>query len=133
MKISGLERGVLIAAAVFLLGTVGYFLSQQWSRESYTVQTQALLVQSEQAAQAEEGQGTQAEEDGEEQARELININTADAELLETLPGIGPVKAQAIVEDREENGPFNVVESLIRVPGIGESTLEAILDYITVG
>ncbi|MCD8375495.1 MAG: ComEA family DNA-binding protein [Oscillospiraceae bacterium] len=123
MKLSGVERGVLIAAVVFVLGTAGYFLEQQWSRGDYAVQTQTLLIQSEDTEQAGEE---------EEQAQELVNINTADAELLETLPGIGPVKAQAIVEDREENGPFTVVEDLIRVPGIGESTLEAMLEYITV-
>ncbi len=123
MKTSGVERGALIAAAVFVLGTIGYFLSQQWNRDEYTVQTQALLIQSEQE---------EPEEQQEEQVQELVNINTADAELLETLPGIGPVKAQAIVDDREENGPFTVVEELIRVPGIGEGTLETLLDYITV-
>ncbi len=131
MKTSGVERGALIAAAVFVLGTAGYFLSQQWNRDEYTVQTQALLIQSEQE-EPEEQQDEQQEEQQEEQVQELVNINTADAELLETLPGIGPVKAQAIVDDREENGPFTVVEELIRVPGIGEGTLEALLDYITV-
>ena len=127
MKTSGVERGALIAAAVFVLGTAGYFLSQQWNRDEYTVQTQALLIQSEQEEPEE-----QQDEQQEEQVQELVNINTADAELLETLPGIGPVKAQAIVDDREENGPFTVVEDLIRVPGIGEGTLETLLDYITV-
>ncbi|MCC8120628.1 MAG: ComEA family DNA-binding protein [Oscillospiraceae bacterium] len=124
MKISGVERGVLIATAVFLLGTAGFFLSRRWNQESYTVQTQALLLQTDQAQQEEQQEETQVQE--------LVNINTADTELLETLPGIGPVKAQAIVDDREENGPFTVVEELIRVPGIGESTLEGLLDYITV-
>ncbi|MCD8004929.1 MAG: ComEA family DNA-binding protein [Oscillospiraceae bacterium] len=123
MKLSGVERGVLITAVVFVLGTAGYFLGQQWSRGDYAVQTQTLLIQSE---------DTEQDGEEEEQAQELVNINTADAELLETLPGIGPVKAQAIVEDREENGPFTVVDDLIRVPGIGESTLEAMLEYITV-
>ncbi len=124
MKTSGVERGVLIATAVFLLGTAGFFLSQRWNQESYAVQTQALLLQTDQAQQEEQQEETQIQE--------LVNINTADTELLETLPGIGPVKAQAIVDDREENGPFTVVEELIRVPGIGESTLAGLLDYITV-
>ncbi len=124
MKTSGVERGVLIATAVFLLGTAGFFLSQRWNQESYTVQTQALLLQTDQAQQEQQQEETQVQE--------LVNINTADTELLETLPGIGPVKAQAIVDDREENGPFTVVEELIRVPGIGESTLAGLLDYITV-
>jgi competence ComEA-like helix-hairpin-helix protein len=52
---------------------------------------------------------------------------------LETLPGIGPVRAQAILDDRQANGPFSVPEDLVRVSGIGEGTLEKLLDYITVG
>lgn len=62
-----------------------------------------------------------------------INVNTADAELLDTLPGIGPVKAAAIIAYREEHGPFRYPEELIRVKGIGEGTLSKIMDLITVG
>lgn len=62
-----------------------------------------------------------------------ININTASVEELDLLPGIGPVKAAAIVAWREENGPFLCPEDLIRVSGIGEKTLEKLLDQITVG
>ena len=54
-----------------------------------------------------------------------ININTADAEALETgLIGIGAVKAQAIVAHREAHGPFATVDELLEVKGIGASTLE---------
>ena len=61
-----------------------------------------------------------------------ININTATAEELETLPGIGEKRAADIVADREANGPFRIVEELTRVSGIGEGTLEGLIDYITV-
>ena len=60
------------------------------------------------------------------------NINTATAEELDTLPGIGETRAAAIVADREANGPFRIVEDLTRVSGIGEGTLEGLIDYITV-
>lgn len=63
----------------------------------------------------------------------LININTASAEQLAALPGIGEGYANRIVEYREANGPFRTVEELLLVEGIGESRLEAILDYITAG
>lgn len=61
-----------------------------------------------------------------------ININTATAEELETLKGIGPAKAEAIVSYREQNGPFSSVEELVNVTGIGEKTLANIRDKITV-
>lgn len=60
-----------------------------------------------------------------------ININTASAEELETLSGIGPVKAQAIVDYRNEHGLFRTVDELINVPGIGPQTLEGIRDQIS--
>lgn len=49
-----------------------------------------------------------------------VNVNTAGADELDALPGIGPATAQAIIEDREANGPFATVEDLMRVSGIGE-------------
>ena len=54
----------------------------------------------------------------------LVNINTATQAELETLPGIGPVSAQAIIEYRNVNGPFANIDMLIEVPGIGEATVE---------
>ena len=64
---------------------------------------------------------------------EKININTAPAEELERLPGIGESRAAAIVAYREEHGPFTYVEDLIQVPGIGEGILEGLMDQVTVG
>jgi len=61
-----------------------------------------------------------------------ININTATQSDLETLPGIGPAKAGAIIQDREKNGPFKSVEEITRVTGIGEKTLEGIREFITI-
>ena len=58
----------------------------------------------------------------------LINVNTASLELLETLPGIGPSKAAAIIAER----PFNTVEELERVPGIGPITLANIAPLVKV-
>ena len=61
-----------------------------------------------------------------------ININTAAAEELTDLPGIGPALAQRIVDYREENGPFETPEDIMDVSGIGEKTYEKFKDYITV-
>lgn len=64
-------------------------------------------------------------------AQGRIDINTATAAELETLPGIGEKRAADIVADREANGPFRHPEDLTRVKGIGEGTLAGLLDYIT--
>lgn len=50
-----------------------------------------------------------------------VNLNTADATGLETLPGVGPVLAQRIIADREANGPFSSLQDLARVSGVGEA------------
>ncbi len=64
---------------------------------------------------------------------ELVNINTASADELDTLPGIGPTTAQKIIDYREANGPFVKTEDIINVPGIGPGTYERIKSLITVG
>jgi len=64
---------------------------------------------------------------------ELININTATKEQLQTLPGIGPVLAQRILDYIAENGPFASLSQLTLVSGIGVEKLNDIIDFATVG
>lgn len=63
----------------------------------------------------------------------LVNINTADSERLQTLPRIGPVLAERVINYRQEHGPFTTVDDLILVKGIGEATLERLRPLTTVG
>lgn len=64
--------------------------------------------------------------------QQLININTATEAELDILPGVGPSTAEAIVADREENGPFSTIEDLMRVSGIGEKKFEKLAGQICV-
>lgn len=63
---------------------------------------------------------------------DLVNINTADAERLQTLPGIGPKKAAEIIQYRETNGSFQSVDELEKVSGIGKKTVEKLQQNITI-
>jgi competence protein ComEA len=62
----------------------------------------------------------------------LVNVNAATSAELETLPGVGEVIAQAIVDYRTQNGPFTAVDQLLDVSGIGDATLENIRELVTV-
>lgn len=61
-----------------------------------------------------------------------LNLNTAGVEQLKTLPGLGEVRAQAIISHREDNGEFPSVDALLDVSGIGVATLESLRDFIEV-
>ena len=61
-----------------------------------------------------------------------VNINTADSITLQTIPGIGPSKAERIIDYRNTEGKFKKIEDIKNVTGIGDATFENIKDYITV-
>ncbi len=123
MKVSGIEKCILALTAAFLLFFVGYFWGGRSTGEPYTVHTQTQWTQS----VAQTGQTAQPPTE-----HAPVNINTATVGQLQELPGIGQERAAAIVADREANGPFRIPEDITRVPGIGQGTLEEMLNYITV-
>ena len=69
---------------------------------------------------------------GETSIPQKIDINRAEAWLLEALPGIGKITAQAIVDYRNKNGPFTRTEDILKVKGVSEGIFAKIKDYITV-
>lgn len=75
---------------------------------------------------------TQATSSRGEASAAKIDLNTADVEQFKTLPGIGDVRAQAIVSYRDANGPFATVEDLLAIRGIGTATLDSIRELIEV-
>lgn len=64
------------------------------------------------------------------QKEQQVSLNRASLAEFQTLPGIGPAKASAIIDYREEFGTFKSIEDLINVTGIGEKTLEKLRDYL---
>lgn len=66
----------------------------------------------------------QTEAAAESAPTQLVDLNTADAEILQTLPGIGPAKAATIIAYREEHGPFAALQDVANVPGISEQMTE---------
>lgn len=75
---------------------------------------------------------TEMTEQSEGTKQSLVNINTADAAQLCTLPGIGETRAEGILQYRREHGPFSRIEDIMQVSGIKESSFQKIKDYITV-
>jgi competence protein ComEA len=69
---------------------------------------------------------------GEGAGKGTVNLNSAQSSELQTLPGIGPAKAEAIIEHRETIGPFKSIDDLKEISGIGDKTFEKLKDLISV-
>ena len=106
VKISKTEKVLLGISAIFLLGLLMCFFTSAGGGEAgYTVTTQRRT-------------------DWRLTEPKKIDLNTADAEELQTLDGIGEVLARRIIARRESAGPYRTAEDLLEVEGIGQATLE---------
>lgn len=105
--------------------------SAMWRSAAAVGMAIVLLLGLSEAGAAESRSSTPAEA-GTPQVMGVVNINTATPEQLELLPGIGPAKALAIVEDRKVHGPFERVDDLVRVSGIGEQALQRLRPHVVV-
>lgn len=84
-------------------------------------------------SESDEQSGTSSQQSGTSAGQEAkVRVNYATQEEIETLPGIGPAKAQAIIDYREENGLFQTIDDLLDISGIGEKTLENMRDYLQI-
>ena len=138
VQIGRMERILVLLTAAFVLFAFGYFLGRNTALSEVTVHSTAELLApdtngTDEVQASLPAEQTSRAEESEPVADQRVNINTADAALLDTLPGIGPVLAERIIEDRETNGPFQTAEDITRVSGIGEKMLEKLYDLITVG
>lgn len=103
------------------------------NRASKVVDGQKIHIPREGEASVPASDGTPAlESPGSGSTSGLVNINSADLSELETLPGVGPSTAQAIVDERTQNGPFSSPDDLMRVSGIGEKKFEKLKGKICV-
>ncbi|MEG1858495.1 MAG: ComEA family DNA-binding protein [Pseudoflavonifractor sp.] len=125
MKISKLEFVTVLLTVGVLAFAVGWFLRGDAVGEPIRVETARTLP----AAETPRVLPTPAAEPAIE---EKINLNTADLEALQALPGIGEKRAKDIIAYRTENGSFRIPEDITNVEGIGEGTLKRLIDYIFV-
>jgi competence protein ComEA len=128
-----MEIAAILVTWTVLVFACGVFVGRSAQGGPVTVYTTEAAVSAYsdvEAAESEAVSETPAVSTSPEVQR--INLNTASLEELETLPDIGPVLAQRILDYREEMGGFIVVEELLEVPGIGEKIYESIQNLVDV-
>lgn len=117
-----------VVTALFVGFTLGLFVGRNTGSGTITLAVSPQMQTSPTTAAT-----AAAETVPEETVSFPVNINTADADTLTALPGIGQVLAERILAYRQQNGSFRAIEEITKVEGIGEKKAEAILDLITVG
>ena len=122
-RLSRAETAALIITLLLAALVIGYHLGRGDERAEAHMTVMPLETEAASVTQS----GQISAENG------LININTASEAELQLLPGIGEVRARNIVEYREANGPFEKIEDITLVSGIGSGIFEDIIDLITIG
>ena len=126
-RLSQFERAVLALTAAFLLFAGRYFAAARRPSGSWRVETERTASASDVQRPVDRTDGTEGLLEG-----EIMDLNTASRSDLERLPGIGTVRAQDIIDWRQEHGPFASVDDLEQVKGIGDGLLEQVRPYVKV-
>ena len=129
--ISRFDKVILLLTAGFVLFTGGWFLAQRSAAQPY--QVTAAPNDREEPQETEKGSSSFGGRPDSLLPGEKINLNTADQYDLRRLPGIGEKRAQDIVDYREAHGPFQSVDELDNVSGIGPGILDGLREYACVG
>ncbi|HOX41546.1 MAG TPA: helix-hairpin-helix domain-containing protein [bacterium] len=116
-------------------------LESSQKKEEIAVDPATLLTQNSTAEEKEEplpatsalGVATPSQQVKETPTRSKIDLNTAGVSELDGLPGIGKTYAQRIIDYRNQNGPFQSIDQIKKVKGIGEKTFEKLKDQIMIG
>lgn len=117
-------RGVAFLIILILAGT-GFWCLRRFSPTLFLGKPDFIAVPNEDLPNSTASESVK-------EKPELLNINTASVEELQTLPSIGPQTARKIIQYREAQGDFTSVDALTEVKGIGEKTLEKVKPYISV-
>ena len=142
MKAKLLRWGLLLCCAGFLLFGLGLYFGRTTggtvlyqrpaAASSVAAEAPEALEEPEAPEASEEPAAPEEAETAPEGMASRVNLNTADAAALESLPGIGPALAQRIIDYRTANGPFQTTAEIQDVRGIGAGIYAKIKDSITV-
>ena len=134
-----LLKGARVFEAIQAAGGLSEAADSQWLNQAAEVgDGEKIQVYTKEETSQMKDQGirqpaqTQESQSAGEEAAKKVNLNTADSQELQTLPGIGETRAEAIIAYREETGGFGSIEEIQNVSGIKGKTFEKIEDYITV-
>ena len=129
-----LVSGMRICDAVEVAGGLTEKASREyWNLAELLTDGQMIYFPTEEEAQNRQKSADEAKACGALGSSDgKVNINTAGSELLQTIPGIGQTRAEAILSYRDEHGSFSKVEDIMKVSGIKDALFQKMRDYITV-